>query len=48
MYLQQTPVRFFPAKSFVKYLKELPPKRGQLLNLLFSNDAQPEPKLLTS
>jgi FkbM family methyltransferase len=48
MYLQQTPVRFFPGKSYVKYLQELPPKRGQLLNLLFSNDAQPEPKLLTS
>jgi FkbM family methyltransferase len=45
MYLQQRPLKFFPAKTYVKYLRELPPRRGMLLNLLFSNDGQPLPEL---
>jgi len=46
MYLPGDPVRFFPDKSFVAYLRGLPPRRALLLNLLFSNDASPRPELL--
>jgi FkbM family methyltransferase len=46
MYLPGEPVRFFPDKSFVAYLRELPPRRALLLNLLFANDASPRPELL--
>lgn len=46
MYLPGEPVRFFPDKSFVAYLRELPPRRALLLNLLFTNEASPRPELL--
>ncbi len=46
MYLPGEPVRFFPDRSFVAYLRELPPRRALLLNLLFANDASPRPELL--
>ncbi len=46
MYLPGDPVRFFPDRSFVAYLRELPPRRALLLNLLFANDASPRPELL--
>lgn len=46
MYLPGEPVRFFPDKSFVKYLKELPQRRSLLLNLLFTNDASSRQELL--
>jgi FkbM family methyltransferase len=46
MYLPGQRVRFFPDKSFVAYLRELPPRRALLLNLLFANDASPRPELL--
>lgn len=46
MYLPGDPVRFFPNKSFVAYLRELPPRRALLLNLLFANDASPRPELM--
>jgi FkbM family methyltransferase len=46
MYLPGEPVRFFPDKSFVAYLRELPQRRALLLNLLFANDASPRPELL--
>jgi FkbM family methyltransferase len=46
MYLPGDPVRFFADRSFVKYLRELPPQRSLLLNLLFTNDASARPELL--
>jgi len=46
MYLPGDPVRFFPNKSFVAYLRELPPRRALLLNLLFANDVSPRPELV--
>ena len=46
MYLPGDPVRFFPNKSFVAYLRELPPRRALLLNLLFANDESARPELL--
>lgn len=39
MYLQGSEVRFFPSRTYVRYLNELPRRRGLLLNLLFSNDS---------
>jgi len=43
MYLQTAnTLQFFPAKTFVQYLANLPTRRGLLLNLLFSNDTTPE------
>jgi FkbM family methyltransferase len=45
MYLQGNPPRFFPSRTYVKYLQELPDRRGLLLNLLFSNDSEPQPEL---
>jgi hypothetical protein len=47
MYLQGRDVKFFPSRTYVRYLKEFPPRRGLLLNLLFSNDVGPQPQLLT-
>lgn len=47
MYLQGNPTKFFPSKTYVNYLRELPMRRGLLLNLLFSNEASAELKLLT-
>jgi hypothetical protein len=47
MYLQGEKVEFFPSRTYVKYLKELPLRRGLLLNLLFSNDTQPTPQLVS-
>jgi FkbM family methyltransferase len=43
MYLQDG--GFFPARTYVKHLSELPLRRGLLLNLLFANDAEPQQKL---
>jgi FkbM family methyltransferase len=48
MYLQGSDVKFFASRTYVQYLKEVPPRRGLLLNLLFSNDARPQPQLLAS
>jgi FkbM family methyltransferase len=48
MYLQGREAKFFPSRTYVPYLKELPPRRGLLLNLLFSNDPRPQPPLLVS
>jgi FkbM family methyltransferase len=47
MYLQGEKVEFFPSRTYVKYLTELPLRRGLLLNLLFSNDTQPTPQLVS-
>ncbi|MGH8208188.1 MAG: FkbM family methyltransferase [Steroidobacteraceae bacterium] len=46
MYLQEPDVKFFPSKTYVQYLNELPLRRGLLLNLLFSNENMPERKLM--
>jgi hypothetical protein len=46
MYLPGPSPRFFPARTYVHYLTELPAQRGLLLNLLFSNDTRPEEALL--
>lgn len=46
MYLPGPEVRFFSSKTYVKYLQEIPWRRGLLLNLLFSNDTQQESALL--
>lgn len=48
MYLQGSPTRFFPSKTYVEYLRELPLRRGLLLNLLFSNETSAEGKLLVT
>jgi FkbM family methyltransferase len=48
MYLQGSAAKFFPSRTYIEYLKEVPPRRGLLLNLLFSNDAKPPPQLLAS
>jgi FkbM family methyltransferase len=45
MYLRDGEVKFFPSKTYVRYLSELPERRGLLLNLLFSNESTPEEKL---
>lgn len=45
MYLQGEKTEFFPSRTYVKYLTELPMRRGLLLNLLFSNDVEPAPQL---
>jgi len=37
--------RFFPAKTYVQYLRDLPERRGLLMNLLFSNDTEPNSRL---
>ena len=47
MYLQGEKARFFPSRTYVKYLTELPLRRGLLLNLLFSNDTQPVSQLVS-
>jgi hypothetical protein len=39
-------VRFFPSKTYVKYLQEIPWRQGLLVNLLFSDDTRPDPVLL--
>jgi FkbM family methyltransferase len=41
MYLQADTPRFFPDKTYVDYLRDLPVRRGLLLNLLFSNNPTP-------
>jgi FkbM family methyltransferase len=46
MYLSSPEVRFFPSKTYVKYLQEIPWRQGLLLNLLFSDDTRPDPVLL--
>ena len=47
MYLQGEKAEFFPSRTYVKYLTELPLRRGLLLNLLFSNETQPTPQLVS-
>lgn len=43
MYLQvANTLQFFPAKTYVDYLTNLPPRRGLLLNLLFCNHTHPQ------
>jgi FkbM family methyltransferase len=37
---------FFPSRTYVRYLRELPSHRGLLLNLLFSNDTEANGALL--
>jgi FkbM family methyltransferase len=44
MYVQSSG-QFFPAKTYVQYLRALPERRGLLMNLLFSNDLQPDARL---
>lgn len=39
-------VRFFPAKTYVQHLLNIPERRGLLLNLLFTKDRAPIPRLL--
>lgn len=46
LYLPGKQVRFFPSKSYVRHLQELGQRRGLLLNLLFSNDAEPDARLM--
>ena len=46
LYVPGPEVRFFPDKSFVPFLRELPESRGLLMNLLFTRDAQPRPELV--
>jgi hypothetical protein len=46
MYLPGSPTRFFPARSYVRYLRELPHRGGLLFNLLFTNDSHPRELLL--
>ena len=46
MYLPGEPARFFPSRTYVRYLSELPAERGLLLNLLFCHDASPREVLL--
>jgi FkbM family methyltransferase len=46
MYLQGEKAEFFPSRTYVKYLTELPMRRGLLLNLLFSNDTEPALRLV--
>ncbi len=48
MYIPGDPVRFFPDKTYTRYLQELPNRRGLLLNLLFSNDTEARPQLATA
>jgi FkbM family methyltransferase len=49
MYLQDGErVRFFHSKTYVQYLNDLPPRRGLLLNLLFANDTEPHPRLMSA
>ncbi|HEY6484111.1 MAG TPA: FkbM family methyltransferase [Steroidobacteraceae bacterium] len=48
MYLPGSAVRFFPSKTYTRYLSELPRRRGLLLNLLFSNELTPERRLLAA
>jgi FkbM family methyltransferase len=48
MYLQDgQQVRFFHSKTYVQYLNDLPLRRGLLLNLLFANDTEPNPRLMS-
>jgi FkbM family methyltransferase len=46
MYVPGKEVRFFAGKTFTDYLSNLPPRRGLLLNLMFSNEPTPAPGLL--
>jgi len=46
MYVNDDPPQFFPDRTYVEYLKRLPPKRGLLLNLLFSRDTVANPRVL--
>jgi FkbM family methyltransferase len=39
MYLASDDMKFFPDRSYISFLRALPPQRGLLLNLLFSDDA---------
>ena len=48
MYLPGQPTRFFPSRTYVQYLNELPARRGLLLNALFSNDSTPNDALIAS
>jgi FkbM family methyltransferase len=47
MYVPGDPVRFFPDKTFVRFLRELPRSRGLLMNLLFTNDPEPRAVLMS-
>jgi FkbM family methyltransferase len=44
MYVQSSG-QFFPAKTYTQYLRDLPERRGLLMNLLFSNDPRPNARL---
>jgi FkbM family methyltransferase len=46
MYLQGDTLKFFPARTYSDYLKNLPQRRGLLLNLLFCNDTAPQLSVL--
>ncbi len=38
MYIRGRTTRFLPNKSYVEFLRNLPPRKGLLMNLLFSNE----------
>lgn len=48
MYLPGPQVTFFSARSYVRYLRDLPERRGLLRNLLFCDDSTPDPRLMGS
>jgi len=48
MYLPGDSTRFFPDKSYVPFLRDLPPRKGLLMNLLFSNDPSARSELNTA
>ncbi len=45
-YVFGTPIRFLGSEEFPQYLRELEDRHGLLLNLLFTQDTQPNPKRL--
>lgn len=47
MYIPGNPSRFFADRSYVAYLRDVPPRKGLLLNLLFSNEQSARPELTT-
>jgi FkbM family methyltransferase len=38
MYIAGNPTRFFSDRSYISFLRDMPPRKGLLLNLLFSNE----------
>jgi len=42
------PVQFFSSRAYIRYLRDLPRRRGLLLNLLLTNDSEARPELTLS